>query len=345
MKIIRITIILLLSLFITPSFACRCDEQPTVEDSYRFHHLIVYGRVIEKTFISISETIDKDSLAIIRESIGLNLDRGYPGLLEAKMITKIRLLVLKSYKNLWKTDTITILTPISGASCGYTRFKEGQEYIVYGYLDNQMDWLFRNDVRGLGTIENTYWTNHCTRTTEYIQSEIIALDKIEKETLYIKEKIKFTEKIKSDIENNKYTWIDSKKDIPKSVIKYINKSTPDSVSNGKKFRIVNPGEAFDCCCTSDHRLPPRQLILAGYNNNEWIIMYHHGQGWMSNHKILHLNIEHPNDISFFYGDFSDKKDTTKLVQDLTKSLTLEHLELFKGDFEHTTGHFYRLHDF
>ena len=83
------------------------------------------------------------------------------------------------YKGEIKNDTVIIYTTRTGASCGYTGFELGREYLIYtvlnGYFSNFFDLNFK-DIKLES--KNTFWTNHCTRTTVYNEVESKELKKL-----------------------------------------------------------------------------------------------------------------------------------------------------------------------
>jgi hypothetical protein len=210
MKTIRILIMVMLLFNNSIIWACRCDDPGTTQEAYKHTPIIIYGKVIEKTFITIAETIDKDSLISIRKAVK-NEER-ITNFLDAQLVTKIKFLILKTYKGSFTTDTVTIFTTRHGNSCGYTSFEKNKEYVIYGFSYNYATRVITQ--KEVGSLKNTFWTNHCTRTTDYIDPEIKILDEIKRSG--------FVEELRKNIENKKYLWSENKDDIPKLVFDYIN---------------------------------------------------------------------------------------------------------------------------
>ena len=151
------------------SYACKCGGPGTVKEAFKNHQLIVYGKVTSKDTVVLSETIKEDDARDVRKR--LRDDKQTLRSFEMTYVLKIHLEIIQKYKGDSLRGSIVIYTPLLTASCGYT-FEEGKEYIVYASSNNFLSFLFRKE--GDNTRyeqDSSFWTNHCTRTTEYTQSE------------------------------------------------------------------------------------------------------------------------------------------------------------------------------
>jgi hypothetical protein len=85
------------------------------------------------------------------------------------------------FKGAARKKTVTIFTPQSSASCGYT-FEEGKEYVIYGTPQSNLhaSFLSRSKRKSNPGKKNTYWTNVCTRTTGDVVQETAQLNLIKK---------------------------------------------------------------------------------------------------------------------------------------------------------------------
>jgi hypothetical protein len=72
------------------------------------------------------------------------------------------------FKGKSSSDTLTIITPIKDAGCGY-RFDLGKRYIVYATVRDET--FPGNIIKRISTSDKVYWTNLCTRTAEWSQTE------------------------------------------------------------------------------------------------------------------------------------------------------------------------------
>jgi len=76
--------------------------------------------------------------------------------------------VEKLFKGTSSSDTITIMTPVNGAACGF-RFNLGEKYIVYA---TKKDATIPGDkIKRISTSNKIYWTNLCTRTAQWSKTE------------------------------------------------------------------------------------------------------------------------------------------------------------------------------
>lgn len=161
------------------SYGCKCDGPGTVKGSFGGSDVVVSGRVLSKELVPYSQTVKLDSVSEIKKR--LNGDKQKLKFFEMSYIFKIELEIDEKYKGINLRDTITIYTTINSASCGY-KFEVGKSYIVYASNKSYLDFMFMNKV-DLNTgirRENTYWTSHCTRTTEYNNLEASELRQLSK---------------------------------------------------------------------------------------------------------------------------------------------------------------------
>lgn len=141
------------------SFACSCEGEGTVSGSVKHSDVVFSGEVISRTV-----TANYDSLGMVVTGDTSNMYLKWRELPTA--VVKIK--VDKMFKGQLVYDTITILTPINGAACGYN-FQVGQKYIVYATI---FDELLMTDKLKRRTFDNkTFWTHQCTRTQNWNTSE------------------------------------------------------------------------------------------------------------------------------------------------------------------------------
>jgi hypothetical protein len=169
-----LTIILLA--FVGYGYACKCGGPQTVKSSFEASYLVVSGQVLSKELVPFSQTIKPDSVSAIKER--LKGDKQNLQFFEMSYIFKIDLEIVERYKGTDLRDTVTIYTAMHSASCGY-KFELGESYLVYASKTSYLGFMFRDkvDLSNGSQKEDTYWTNHCTRTTEYnsIEAEELRL--------------------------------------------------------------------------------------------------------------------------------------------------------------------------
>lgn len=165
-KVIIILFILCLSEY---AYACKCGDPLSVEESFKSTSLIVHAKVLSKQFVPFTETVQSDKVKSIEERI--KSDQRKLELFRSNYVYKVTLEVIENFKGSTKGHVITVFTTATSASCGY-RFEVGSEYLLYGIRRDFLMGLFlgHNDQEEVEK-ENTYWTNHCTRTAEYHQQE------------------------------------------------------------------------------------------------------------------------------------------------------------------------------
>lgn len=174
--IIKTLLIIGLILFgISNSLACRCEDPGSVDESFNHSDAVFHGKVINKSYVSFGESIAKESADSIRQKLDENKQR----LFDSDFIVKVDFEIINSFKGNFFHDTIVIYTTRTSASCGYGAFEIGKEYLVYGSIKS---YAFVTFIKNADSFkfekENTYWTNHCTRTDEYNYGEAKYLEKL-----------------------------------------------------------------------------------------------------------------------------------------------------------------------
>ena len=153
----------------------------------------------------------------------------------------------------------------------------------------------------------------------------------------IAEASEFAKKLRHDINNKKYTWVNDKKEIPDSIYTFIILWEKENQKERERyeFDITNPEEEYNAGCYILRHLTFRRLLLAGYHGKEWIIVYEHGQGKVNNTKLLHLDIQNSNNLSFFYVEKPILKSFTiaKKVKIFQQYVNEKYLCLFRSSDE------------
>lgn len=167
-------IVALIIIGVKSSLACSCEEPSLVKESFEYADLVVYGTVLNRSYITFRETMESNK----GDSLNNVLTNHDNELLNSDLILKIEFEIKKMYKGKVTSDTITIYTGRSSASCGYSWFKEGEDYIIYGSAESYCYKLFTDGENENLEKRGTFWTNHCSRTTEYNEQEAKELDKL-----------------------------------------------------------------------------------------------------------------------------------------------------------------------
>jgi len=143
--------------------ACSCQDPYPIPEAFKNTSLVIHGKVISKEFVTYAETIKSDKIKMLRAKLEGAEKKMID--LDAQFIVKVKIKVLNSFKNNSGNKFVTVYTTRTGASCGFTHFEEGQEYIIYGSPYSYIfSLLLGQDLNDDLEKENTYWTNHCTRT-------------------------------------------------------------------------------------------------------------------------------------------------------------------------------------
>jgi hypothetical protein len=166
----RITLIAIIVGVAGHGYACKCGGPWSVEEEFVDTELIVQGKVISKKLVSIQETLKQDKVSGVKER--LKGDDQKLQFFESYYVYEIKIEIIEKYKGTVLRDTLTIYTPPKAASCGY-KFEMGKIYIVYASRRSDIGFMFLSDADLHENLEeeNTFWTNHCTRTTVFKKLE------------------------------------------------------------------------------------------------------------------------------------------------------------------------------
>lgn len=166
------TIVILLAVLIVGNYslACSCQDPGTVQQGFEYSDMVVHGTVLSRSYVTHRETMKREK----GDSLNAVLTNREADLFNSELILKVELKVSKVYKGEMVSDTVVIYTGRSSAACGFSWFKEGEDYIIYGTSASYAYGLFTYE-DGLEQ-GHTFWTNHCTRTTEYNEQEAKELE-------------------------------------------------------------------------------------------------------------------------------------------------------------------------
>ncbi len=138
--------------------ACKCEGEISTEDAVKYSEIVFKGVVLSRTI-----TAAFDEYGIVAKG-----DSSVLKLLGTNPIAAYKIKVGSVFKGKQKFDTVVILTPVNSVGCGVS-FKIGQEWIVYAGTKD--DVLSSNSVQRFTSKEGVYFTNLCTRTTQWYREE------------------------------------------------------------------------------------------------------------------------------------------------------------------------------
>jgi hypothetical protein len=131
--------------------ACTCIGQENVKQARKRADVVVLGKVIRGERLVI--TIADDTLL-------------------TSVVMRYAIIVERSFKGRIRGDTMIVYTGSGDGDCGY-EFEAGQRYLIYGDRDPHYS-LKRTASTSLYG-KNIIWTDICTRTRPYDESEVKAL--------------------------------------------------------------------------------------------------------------------------------------------------------------------------
>ncbi len=144
-----------LMVIVTGAEACTCIGQENVQQARKRSDAVVVGKVISAVQQEIAAT---GEFAPSRS-----------------VVMRYSVLVERSFKGRIRGDTMIVYTGVGNGDCGYG-FEEGHRYVIYGSRDLPYNgkWTGEKPLQG----KNTLWTNICTRTRQYDESEIKELERL-----------------------------------------------------------------------------------------------------------------------------------------------------------------------
>jgi hypothetical protein len=143
------------------STACSCIGQGTVKGEIKGSDVVLVGTILREWFKTL------EGPPILKRRLGDTISRMSP---QKKPISVYEVLVETLYKGKIKKDTVRIFSGVGGGDCGIG-FEIGVKYIIYGKKRR----FFGDQIE-----RNAYWTDMCTRTINYDQSEIDEIQKYAK---------------------------------------------------------------------------------------------------------------------------------------------------------------------
>jgi len=131
----------------------------SVKTSFAHSDIVFCGQVVSRKLTS---NID---------SFGIKTSGDTSSLLDGfrKMPTAVyEIKVEKIFKGKVVFDTLTILSPPTGAACGCL-FKTGMKYFIYATNTDELALTF--NLKRMSFDNKTFWTHQCTRTQELNKNE------------------------------------------------------------------------------------------------------------------------------------------------------------------------------
>lgn len=140
-----------LTLIAPATKACTCIGQEDVKQARKHSDVVAVGRVIggERLVITIAD----DTML-------------------TSVVMRYTILVERSFKGRIRGDTLVVYTGLGSGDCGY-EFERDQCYVIYGNRDPHYNLKRTASTPLYG--KNIIWTDICTRTRPYDESEIKTL--------------------------------------------------------------------------------------------------------------------------------------------------------------------------
>jgi hypothetical protein len=152
------------------SIACSCSGSGSVESALDHSEYVIYGKVLDTSYVSVIETLEPDQ----RDSI----EQTSHSVLKYKLFLQSTFVINRKFKGDIMSDTVIVFTPSGGPSCGF-HFVPNEEYVIYGskssisyaFMSNESNQQLQGKER-----KGSIWTHICTRTTHSAKSEVYAIE-------------------------------------------------------------------------------------------------------------------------------------------------------------------------
>lgn len=144
---------------------CSCDEEASVEYAMKNSDIVFKGTALTDTVLS--NLSDYGVMARGDTSVST-----YSWITIPARVYRVKVDLV--YKGITASDTINNITSKSGTRCGFV-FLNSKQYIIYGTAKDDM--LPQKEFERFTHNNQTYWTNHCTRTKIWSQKEEIEIRK------------------------------------------------------------------------------------------------------------------------------------------------------------------------
>ena len=130
---------------------CSCIGSEDVKEARKRADLVVVGTIIDEEIVEVVDLGNLTHFPIQLKRYTVEVDQ--------------------VFKGKRSTEKLTIVSGLGGDDCG-VRFEVGQQYVIYAERDGHTR-LHRHN-RWL-VVKGVYWTDICTRTRAFEESEVRAL--------------------------------------------------------------------------------------------------------------------------------------------------------------------------
>lgn len=177
MELKSILIVTFLLTLVQQGIACSCNYPKEISKAFATTETVVYGEVVELKITKVSDSMDPDSL---RQHLQTEeLTETQSEMLGADFLIEAKLKIIELFKGEVYGDTLTLYTTRTGASCGFTRFRIGKQYIIYSKTNSYFfsNFYSHQRYRRLERL-NTSWVSSCSISSEFSEDHFNELKKI-----------------------------------------------------------------------------------------------------------------------------------------------------------------------
>ena len=165
---------------------CSCEGPTKISNAFLSSETVAHGEVVELRITKVSDSMDPNSLNEFLKNEKLMQHESE--LLNLNFLIQAKFKIIELFKGDIKTDTLILYTTRTGASCGYTNFEIGKQFIIYSSPTSYFFSSFFSTQKNRKLEKsNSNWVTSCSLTSELREDHLNALKaiKIAKEGINI----------------------------------------------------------------------------------------------------------------------------------------------------------------
>jgi hypothetical protein len=170
----RFLLFICLVSFMQQGITCSCVYPTEISKAFLSSKTVAHGEVVELKITKVSDSMDPDSLNQFLKNEKLRQHQSE--LLNSNFIIQVKFKIIELFKGDIKTDTLILYTTRTSASCGYTNFEIGKQFIIYSCPTSYFFSSFYSTQKNRKLEKaNSNWVTSCSLTSELREDHLNAL--------------------------------------------------------------------------------------------------------------------------------------------------------------------------
>lgn len=163
--------------FMQQGITCSCEYPTEISNAFLGSKTVAHGEVVELKITKVSDSMDPNSLNKFLKNEKLRQHQSE--LLKSNFLIQVKFKIIELFKGDIKTDTLILYTTRTGASCGYTNFEIGKQFIIYSSPTSYFFSSFFSTQKNINLEKaNSNWVTSCSLTSELREDHLNALKAI-----------------------------------------------------------------------------------------------------------------------------------------------------------------------